>query len=263
MRARKPVILCFSGHDPSGGAGFQADLEVLTSHKCHALNVVTSLTAQDTRNVKAIYPQSPADFKFQAETILADIAIDAVKIGLIGSSELVMAIAQVLRQLPAIPVILDPVLSAGGGTSLANQALQDAMIEYLLPQTTVLTPNGPEARTLSAEKNLQNAAKKLLTWGCEHVFLTGGHEADDQLVNYWYTAEQQAQEFSWQRLTGQFHGSGCTLSSSIAALLAHGLGMAEALNEAQEYTWNALANAYPTGSGQLNPNRFYWMDHDE
>ena len=260
MSKAYPVVLCFSGHDPSGGAGVQADIETLTSHHCHCVSVITALTEQDSRNVKKMLPQSPENIISQANTLFDDMRIDAIKIGLVGHHETAQAIAHILQQHPDTPVVFDPVLAAGGGTPLANAQLIVAMNEFLLPYTTVLTPNSVEARQLAELDGLDECGLALLEKGCQYVLITGSHESTPLVKNCLYHKQQRVEVFSWDRLPYSYHGSGCTLASSIAGLLAQGLDAFSAIDEAQDYTWNALDNAYKTGKGQHNPNRFFWVE---
>lgn len=262
MPNNKPTVLCFSGHDPSGGAGVQADIETLISHRCHAASVITALTEQDTRNVKKLIPQKPGDIIDQADTILADLPIRAFKIGLIGHHETADAIHSILEKHPEIPVILDPVLAAGGGTELASEQLLQTIADLLLPHTTVLTPNSIEARKLSGREDLDDCGLDLMDKGCRYVLITGTHEQGDTVCNRLYHDEKLLESFHWERLPHSYHGSGCTLASAIAGLIAHGLDPFIAINEAQDYTWNALNDAYRPGQGQHNPNRFFWMEND-
>jgi hydroxymethylpyrimidine/phosphomethylpyrimidine kinase len=255
-----PVVLSFSGHDPSGGAGIQADIETLVSHQCHSCSVITALTEQDSRNVKKLIPQKPQDIIDQANTVLNDFQVQAIKIGLIGHHDTALAIQSVLLQHPHIPVILDPVLAAGGGTSLANDALIDSITELLLPCTTVLTPNSEEARILANQTNLTDCGETLLNKGCDFVLITGTHEQSTTVNNQLFQSKEKTETFSWDRLPNNYHGSGCTLASSIAALVAQGLPPFTAIAEAQEYTWNALETAYRPGKGQFNPDRLFWME---
>lgn len=256
-----PVVLCFSGHDPSGGAGLQADIETLTSHHCHCVSVITALTEQDSRNVKKILPQTPENIITQANTLFDDMPIAAIKIGLVGHYETAQAISSILQQHPELPVVFDPVLAAGGGTSLANAQLIAAMNEFLLPYTTVLTPNSIEARQLVGQEDIDVCGLALMEKGCEYVLITGSHESTPKAVeNKLYHQQQMIEAFSWDRLPYSYHGSGCTLASSIAGLLAQGLDGFSAIAEAQDYTWNALDNAYKIGKGQHNPNRFFWVE---
>jgi hydroxymethylpyrimidine/phosphomethylpyrimidine kinase len=263
MNLNRPVVLSFSGHDPSGGAGVQADIETLTSHRCHAASVITALTEQDTRNVKKLLPQSPKALISQAETLLNDLPVTAFKIGLIGHYETAKAIHVILQQHPNIPVILDPVLAAGGGADLSNKLLIDAIVDLLLPCTTVLTPNSEEARKLTGLTNLNDCGLALLDKGCDYVLITGSHEDTPSVSNQLFHDNRCWETYTWDRLPYSYHGSGCTLATSIAALIAHGLEPLQAVNEAQEYTWNSLNTAYQPGKGQHIPNRFFWMDEDE
>ncbi|MSP28112.1 MAG: hydroxymethylpyrimidine/phosphomethylpyrimidine kinase [Methylococcales bacterium] len=262
MRNNRPVVLSFSGHDPSGGAGVQADIETLVSHQCHSTSVITTLTEQDTHNVKKLIPQRPEDIISQAQTLLNDIDVNVFKIGLIGHYETALAIHTLLKQYPKIPVVLDPVLAAGGGTELCNEQLLRAITELLLPCTTVLTPNSEEARKLTGLTDLQDCGLKLLELGCNTVLITGTHEDTPSVSNQLFHDGRCWETYTWSRLPASYHGSGCTLAASIAALLAHGIEPIQAVMEAQDYTWNSLNAAYKVGKGQHNPNRFFWMDQD-
>lgn len=258
--SRRPVVLCFSGHDPSGGAGIQADIETIISHQCHAASIITALTEQDSRNVKKLIPQRPEDIISQAETLLADFSVAAIKIGLIGHHETAKAIRQILRQSPYIPVVLDPVLAAGGGTPLASRQLIDTITESLLPHTTVLTPNSQEARQLTNLGDLIACGRDLQAKGADHVLITGTHENSELVHNRLFMPEGKTETFNWERLPHSYHGSGCTLASATAALLAQGLDAFTAISEAQEFTWQSLAAAYRPGQGQHNPNRLFWVE---
>jgi len=183
MTPVRPVVLSFSGHDPSGGAGVQADIETLTSLRCHAASVITTLTEQDTLNVKKLIPQQPDNIISQALTLLNDLPVKAFKIGLIGHHESAIAIHSILKQYPHIPVIFDPVLAAGGGAELSNDRLITAMIDLLLPCTTVLTPNSQEARKLSKLNDLHKCGLALLSKGCDYVLITGTHESTPAVSN--------------------------------------------------------------------------------
>jgi hydroxymethylpyrimidine/phosphomethylpyrimidine kinase len=262
MSSNRPVVLSFSGHDPSGGAGVQADIETLASHQCHSASVITALTEQDTRNVIKLIPQSPEAIISQANTILDDLPVNAFKIGLIGHHETAIAIYALLKQHPYIPVILDPVLAAGGGAELSNDRLIAAIVDLLLPCTTVLTPNSEEARRLAGFADLNECGLELLELGCKYVLITGTHEATPAVSNQLFHDGCCWETYTWDRLPASYHGSGCTLSTSIAALMAHGLEPVQAVMEAQEYTWNSLKSGYQPGRGQFIPNRFFWMEED-
>jgi hydroxymethylpyrimidine/phosphomethylpyrimidine kinase len=256
----RPNVLCFSGHDPSGGAGIQADIETIISLQGHCCSVITALTEQDSRNVKRIIPQQPDDIRQQVQTLLADFPIAAIKIGLIGHVDTAYVIHEILQAYPHLPVILDPILAAGGGAPLANQALQTAIVDLLLPYSRVLTPNSPEARQLAQQDELAACGLKLQELGAEYVLITGTHETSEIVHNHLTMPDGLTQIFNWERLPHSYHGSGCTLASAIAALMAQGLDAFTAISEAQDYTWQSLQNAYRPGQGQYNPQRLFWVD---
>lgn len=254
----RPVVLVLAGHDPTGGAGIQADIETLASFGCHAAPVITSLTAQNTGGVAEYLPQNPVHFQRQIELLLNDVDIAACKIGLCGSPALVHAIARALRQLPRVPLVIDPVLVSGTGQALADAGTEPALLEDLLPLATVATPNSEEARRLAHQPQLDSAAQSLLAAGCEYLLITGTHEPTAEVINTLYGKNQPAKKYRWQRLRGTFHGSGCTLSSAIAACLAAGDTVERAVERAQEYTWQTLKHGLHLGKAQQHPDRFFW-----
>ncbi len=262
MSQNHPVVLSFSGHDPSGGAGIQADIETLTAHHCHVVSVITALTDQDSSNVKKIIPQAPENIIAQAQTLLDDMTISVIKIGLIGHDETAKAIVHILKSYSDIPVVLDPVLIAGGGKVVSNSALIEVINKDLLPRTTVLTPNCNEARLLTNLIETNDCAFALLAQGCDYVLITAADEnlESSKVTNQLFHQQGCLETFNWDRLPYSYHGSGCTLASSIAGLMAHGLDPVSAISEAQNYTWNTLAAAYKTGKGQYNPKRLFWME---
>ena len=258
-----PLVLTFAASDPSGGAGVQADLLTLASMGCHPLSVITAITVQDSLGIEGILPIDADWVADQARRILEDMPVDAFKIGVLGSVENIAAIAEVVSDYPDIPLIFDPVLASGRGDELASEDMLHAMRELLLPQTTILTPNSLEVRLFAEgeeddERTLEQCAAKLIETGCEFVLVTGTHENTPQVVNTLYGKSGVVRSDSWPRLTGSYHGSGCTLSSAIAAMLANGLDLPEAVREAQEYTWQALKKAYRPGMGQFLPDRLFW-----
>jgi hydroxymethylpyrimidine/phosphomethylpyrimidine kinase len=253
----RPVVLTFSGHDPTGGAGMQADIEALSAHGCHAVGIITALTEQDTVNVKKLVPQSPQAIIDQAETLLNDLSVQAFKIGLLGHPSTASAIHSIVRQYPDVPVVFDPVLAAGGGTELASDDLIAAIQDCLLPCTTVLTPNSLEVRKLAGLADLNDCAAKLLAKGCDYVLITGTHEASAEVSNRLYHQNRCIQTLAWPRLPGSYHGSGCTLAAAIAGMIARGLQPESAIAHAQRYTWQTLKAGYRLGKGQLIPDRFF------
>lgn len=259
-----PVVMTFAGNDPTGGAGIQADIEAIISMGCHAAPVITALTVQDTTSVQGFAPIDAELIIQQARAVLEDMPVAAVKIGMVGSIEAVQAIHTILIDYPDIPVVLDPVISAGGGGELANEEVVDGLRSLLLPLTTVLTPNSLEARRLAPESdNLDACAMALLDHGAEFVLITGSHENTPEVYNTLYGNRRKLETFTWPRLEGSYHGSGCTLASAIAGLLAQGTEPLSATHEAQEFTWQALNHGYRIGMGQRLPNRLFWASPDE
>ena len=253
---QKPVVLVIAGHDPSGGAGIQADIETIAHAGCHAATVITSLTAQNTKEVADIIPQKAETFQKQIRLIKDDMKISACKIGMIGSIELIDVIEKELSTLD-IPIVLDPVLASSSGQAFADEKISQRILPSLLPLATVITPNADEIRSLTRIIDLEEAAKKLLLLGAKSVLLTGADEATEDVNNTFYSSESEAIEYQWKRLNGIYHGSGCTLSSRIAALLALGEGLKISIEKAQAYTWSTLEHGLKLGQGQAQPNRFF------
>ena len=270
MPEAPPIVLVFSATDPTGGAGMQADILTLASMGCHPLSVITAITVQDTMGVDDILPIDADWIADQARCVLEDMLVAAFKIGVIGSVDAVTAIAEVVSDYPEIPLILDPVLSSGRGDDLANDDIVAAMRELLIPQTTIITPNSLEARRLALndrddtdDPGLEECAKRLIACGCEYVLVTGTHENTLQVVNTLYGEAGIVSRETWPRLPGQYHGSGCTLASAIAATIANGLPMSEAVKDAQEYTWQTLKAGFRAGMGQHIPDRLFWAREDD
>ncbi|MEA3410840.1 MAG: hydroxymethylpyrimidine/phosphomethylpyrimidine kinase [Pseudomonadota bacterium] len=253
-----PVVLVFGGTDPTGGAGLQADIETIAALGAHAAPVVTAVTVQDTTNVVDFAPQPGRFVTQQAMRVLEDIPVSAIKIGMAGTVEVIEAIHSVLCEHPRIPTVLDPVLSAGGGGALSEGAFAAAIRELLIPRTTLATPNSQEARSLApGGATLPACAADLIEDGARFVLVTGTHEDTEAVTNTLYDASGPIDAGHWERLPGSYHGSGCTLASAIAALLANGRDAATASREAQRYTWNALKNGFRPGRGQRLPDRFF------
>jgi len=263
------MVLTFAASDPTGGAGLQADVLTLASLGCHPLSVVTAITVQDTAGVEGVLPIDAEWVADQARALLEDMPVAAFKLGMMGSVEVIAAIAEVIADYPDVPVILDPVLASGRGDQFADEEMIEAMIGLLLPQTTLLTPNSLEARRLAqeigaanenarGEPDLAGCARLLIDAGCEYVLVTGTHEGTPQVINTLYGSHGTVRTDRWDRLPGSYHGSGCTLASAIAAHFASGVNVAEAVMAAQEYTWRTLAAGFRPGMGQFIPDRLFW-----
>jgi len=249
----RSCVLVFSGLDPSGGAGIQADIEAIAAQGAHALPLVTALTVQDNERVHEVVPVDAALLARQAAALAERMPIRAVKIGIPGNLANAEAIAGIVLTLrarqPALPVVLDPVLASGHGDALARgNAL--AALAPLLAVATVVTPNLPEAAALG----WSGTAAAVTTVSCPHVLVTGGHGDGFDVVNRWHSRDG-VREWRWPRLPGEFHGSGCTLAASLAARLALGDDMAQALERAQRSCNQALADSYAIASGQRIPRR--------
>ncbi len=267
--ALPPVVMSFAASDPTCGAGLQADLLTLAAHGCHPLTVVTALTVQDTVGVEDLLSLDGGWVADQARTLLEDMPVAAFKLGMLGSVEAISAVAEVLSDYPDTPVVFDPVLASGRGDAFADEDAVDAMIELLLPLTDILTPNSLEARRLAQElgaggtptPSLSECARRLIGTGCGHVLVTGTHEHGARVLNTLYGSHGPLRSDEWERLPGSSHGSGCTLASAIAANLAWGQALPDAVRAAQEYTWNSLAQGFRPGMGQFVPQRLWQVAH--
>ncbi|VAV87464.1 Hydroxymethylpyrimidine phosphate kinase ThiD [hydrothermal vent metagenome] len=252
----KPVparILSIAGSDSGGGAGVQADIKTITALGGYAASAITAITAQNTLGVSQIEILSPALVRAQIIAVLDDIGADMIKIGMLGSADMVVMVAETLRN-QGIPIVLDPVMVAKGGADLVCKSAIASLAKNLLPQASLVTPNIPEAQILSGIKiktlaDQRAAAEKLLTLGPQAVLVKGGHLPGDILrdVLLWQTGEAI---FEGKRLqTRHTHGTGCTLASAIATYLAQGLQLEEAVRLARKYLQNAIANAPGFGAG--------------
>lgn len=259
---RKPAcVLVFAGLDPSGGAGMQADIQAISAAGVHTLPVITALTVQDNQHVHAVHPAEPSVLREQARVLIAQgTRIDAIKIGIVGSRANAQVIAEVIAELrvsnAALPVVLDTVLASGHGDVLTKGDAVQALVP-LRKLATLLTPNLPEARALCGVDEVEAQASRLLE-DAPHVLIKGGHGEGDTIVNTWFCADGR-RDWQWPRLAGEFHGSGCTLASAIAARLAQGIRIEAALDVAQRYTQHCLEQAFRIADGQLIPGRIKEM----
>ena len=263
-----PAVLTFAATDPSGGAGLQADILTLASMGCHPLSVITAITVQDTSGVEGIQAVDADWVSDQARAILEDIPVAAFKIGVMGSVENIAIIAEIVSDYPEIPLIFDPVLSSARGDEFASEEAIEAIREMLIPQTTIITPNSPELRRLvmgddEDDISFEKLARRLTDMGAEYVLVTGTHDSTLDVINTLYSDRGVMRADRWQRLPGSYHGSGCTLASALAATVARGLDIEEAVREAQEYTWQTLKFGFRPGMGQFIPDRLFWARDDE
>lgn len=258
-------ILTIAGSDSSGGAGIQADIKTISALGSYAMSVVTAITAQNTCGVRAAHLVDTELVRMQLEAIFDDIHVDAIKIGMLGSSEIIYTTAECLRN-RNIPIVLDPVMVAKSGDLLLQSDAVTALKDALFPITTLLTPNLPEAAVLLGQKEADNRlhmefqAKELLSLGVKTVLLKGGHLLDDDSPDLLATGH----EFLWfeeKRFdTENTHGTGCTLSSALATLLGQGQSVLDATSSAKQYITKAIQSAdqIMVGSGH-GPTDHFWI----
>lgn len=253
------TVLIFAGNDPSGGAGMTADVSAVQAVGAHPLSVVTTLTVQDNNRVYANHPVAAELVRAQALALMENVQINAVKIGAMGSVENALAIVELIHQLrqsqPRLPVVLDSVLASGHGDALSRESL-DAVWSMLYPLASVITPNLIEAEYLSKEVNVDQQAAWFVNQGVGYALIKGGHGVDPQTVCNVGLAQNGARtEWRTERLSGDFHGTGCTLASAIAAYLALEFSTVEAAELGQKYCKQSLLFSYTIAAGQKIPER--------
>ncbi|HEY8101561.1 MAG TPA: hydroxymethylpyrimidine/phosphomethylpyrimidine kinase [Burkholderiaceae bacterium] len=260
-----PLILTFGASDPVAATGIQADLAAFAAMGCHGLSVITSILIGDTTHVEDMQVIDADWVADQARVVLEDMPVSAFKVGVVGSIESVSAIAEIVSDYPDIPLILDPFISSISDQGPDSEDMLIAMRELLIPQTTVMVLSAVELARLaetwrepSSDDTLTLDAMRVLELGCEYLFVTGTpcdiHDVSNTLFNESGVVRQD----NWQRISGTFSGAGTTLSATIAALLANGLDVPEAVFEAQEFTIASIANAQRLGMGKLVPDRYFW-----
>jgi hydroxymethylpyrimidine/phosphomethylpyrimidine kinase len=261
-RARYPHVLSIAGSDSGGGAGIQADLKTFAALGCYGMTALTALTAQNTLGVRAIHGMPLQFLADQIDAVAEDIGIDAVKIGMLHSAPVVETVAAALDRHRLTAVVLDPVMVATSGARLIEPDAVDALVRQLFPRALLVTPNLDEAsllvgRTLESEADMEAAARELLERGARAVLVKGGHRAGDTVSDLLLARDAGPQWLRGPRIdTPNTHGTGCTLSSAIAAFLALGSELPQAVRQAHEYVRGALAAGAAVrtgaGSGPLN-----------
>lgn len=261
----KPIILCFSGADPCGGAGTQADIEAIASMGGHAVTVTTALTVQNSQGVESYQASEANHLQAQAKVLIDDIPINAIKTGMLASKSAINVVKKIITQQPNVAVIIDPVMTSNSGNALSDNGYANALRDTLLPLAHIVTPNLPELYKLAPKaKNISDACDYISSLGCEYVLVTGTHDTDskDTVINRLYQSGQLINEQTWGRLPGEYHGSGCTLAASLAALVANNKSIIDAVTAAQDYTWHSLKFGVSLGKGQMHPDRFYWCKNN-
>ncbi|MGL4333330.1 MAG: bifunctional hydroxymethylpyrimidine kinase/phosphomethylpyrimidine kinase [Bacteroidales bacterium] len=262
---RYPVALTIAGSDSGGGAGIQADLKSFSALGVYGTSVITAITAQNTQGVTAVESVTPAMVRAQAEAIFSDIHVDAVKIGMLHSPEIIRTVAALLDTYKPTYVILDPVMIATSGDKLIQDDCVNLILTELFPKASLVTPNLDEAEFLTGmkihdTKTLELAGKKLLSYGCKAVLMKGGHLPSDDMTDLLIYPDGTTYPFSEKKISSKnTHGTGCTFSSAIAAHLSHGLDLKDAVAKSKSYITKALFNGadIQTGKGHGPLNHFF------
>lgn len=261
-----PITLTIAGSDSSGGAGIQADLKTFQELKTFGTSVITALTAQNTLGVHNIHPTPPSFILEQLEALLDDFKIDAIKTGMLFSAEIITLVAKRLQQ-TSVPIIVDPVMVAKGGSKLLQDSAIEALITHLLPISTVITPNIPEAEILTNKRietrtDIEQAAKLLLEMGPSVVIMKGGHANDESFaVDRAYFSTGEIVTLAENRIeTKNTHGTGCTFSAALTAFIAKGMTIEEAFKEAKQFIHHAIKHDLKLGHGHGPTNHFAYNE---
>ncbi len=259
-------VLTIAGSDSGGGAGIQADIKAISACGCYAASAITAVTVQNTVGVEAVHPIPLDILEGQIEAVLSDIGADAIKIGMMHSAEVVEVVCRQLDKFEVKSVVVDPVMVATSGHRLIEQSAIESLKANLLPRARVITPNIPEAEILLGEKitdqsQLSEMARKLSFDGRVSVLLKAGHLTEDLLTDILYNAESdEIVELSSKRLsTPNTHGTGCTLSSALAAMLARGMALSDAARAAKDYINSAIISGsnFEIGHGHGPVDHFF------
>jgi len=270
-KSATPIALSIAGSDPSGGAGIQADLKTFSAHGVYGCAIITALTAQNTLGVSGIWPAPVDSIQAQIESVLSDVAVNTIKIGMLCSAEIIEAVANILIRFPGISVICDPVMVATSGDNLLDKDAVDSMAKKIFPLSILVTPNLDEAALLLNEKVAENTqqmkaqCEALMSMGCQGVLLKGGHLKEDEstdILIHKVNGKYTQHIFSLPRIdTKNTHGTGCTLSSAICANLAKGTTMLDAVSAAKRFVTDAIkfSDRIHVGAGNGPVNHLYEM----
>lgn len=258
-------VLSVAGSDSGGGAGIQADLKTIAACGCYGMTAITAVTVQNTQGVRGVYAV-PADVVAgQIDAVLEDIGVDAVKLGMLPSEEIIAETARLIRKYGVRHVVMDPVMIATSGDRLVAESAVEAILRHIFPLAALVTPNIPEAEYLTglkirSEDDFPRAAGRLVEKGARGVLLKAGHLQGAELTEYLYTADGVEQRYRYERIdTPNTHGTGCTLSSAVASFLAQGHELPEAVRRAEDYVHGAImaGREYRTGCGHGPVHHFY------
>lgn len=255
-------VLTIAGSDSSGGAGIQADLKTYSALGVYGMSVITALTAQNTTAVTAVHEAPPDFVAAQIDAVVSDIPPDATKTGMLSSAPIIEVVATKVREHRLRNLVVDPVMVAKSGARLLRDDAVQALREKLLPLADVVTPNLPEAqvladRSLATEDEIRDAARAIHEMGAKNVVMKGGHRDGDVVVDLLFDGAEFYEYRAPRVQTTSTHGTGCTFASAIAAFLARGETVPEAVCHAKEYLTEALRRAYPVGRGR-GPVHHFW-----
>lgn len=265
-QTRQPVVraLTIAGSDSSGGAGIQADLKTFQELGVYGMSAITAVTAQNTLGVQAVYPLSPEAVVQQIQAVGSDIGVDAVKTGMLFSSEIILAVADAIQAFGWTKVVVDPVMIAKGGAVLLQEEAIRALTEKLLPLTAVVTPNIPEAEKLTGmailnKMDKEEAARKLSGFGARYVIIKGGHDTGSEAVDVLFDGRYFIELAGRRIATGHTHGTGCTFSAALTAGLARGLDIESSMRQAKAFIQAAIAEGINIGSGRGPTNHWAYQ----
>lgn len=250
---RPTTVLTIAGSDCGGGAGIQADIKSISANGCFALSVITAITAQNTFAVTDIHKIPLTTIRSQLDAVFADFPIDAIKIGMLADKNTIITIAEVLKKQPSLPpIIVDPVMISKAGAPLLELEAIDSLKQHLLPLATLITPNLPEAQVISGLANEEDGAILAAAINTNtHILIKGGHRQGETVLDYLHLADGQTVSYQHTKITSKnTHGTGCSLSSAIAAQIALGNDVATAVEMAGDYIFNAIATAKDWQLGQ-------------
>ena len=260
-----PTVLTIAGFDGSGGAGIQADIKTFSALGCYATSVLTALPVQNTQGVRKIYPVAMEAVADQIEAVLDDILPNAIKIGMVHTPQLVEIIVNILKKYPKIPIVFDPVMVSTSGHRLIEEETIATIVENLFPIAEIITPNMDEAAILAKMEvktleDMETAGIIIQNYGCKNILLKGGHQETPRITSLLLSEKGESISFETEKFkTNNTHGSGCTLSSAIAAFLARGEDLKNAVSLAQKYVFEAIEHGKDvvTGKGNGPLNHFF------
>lgn len=256
------AVLTIAGSDCSGGAGIQADIKTMSANGVFGMSVITSVVAENTSRVNAVFDLPSEIIASQIDSIFEDIAVHAVKIGMLGSEEIIECVADKMREYKPKHIVVDPVMYAKNGCPLMPQECIESLIKNILPRATVLTPNIPEAECIVGREiknidDMKSACVKIYNMGVQNVLIKGGHSDSDEVADILYDGVQFYSYVAERVHTKNTHGTGCTLSSAIASNLALGKDIQKAVSDAKKYVTGAIKDALELGKGCGPTNHFY------